>query len=52
MPDHIHCLLAALTDPPENGVERGFGVIKRRFACLHNELRLEPKKVSKVIELW
>ena len=31
------------------GVERAYGQLKRRFQCLHCELRLEPGKVCKVI---
>ena len=30
-------------------VERSFGQVKRRFACLHGEVRLSPAKTCKVI---
>ncbi len=29
-----------------NAIERGFGTLKRRFACLHNEMRMSPQKVT------
>lgn len=33
-----------------SGVERAIGHWKRRFNCLHNEIRLEPKKTCKVVD--
>lgn len=32
-----------------NTVERTFGVLKRRFHCLHGELRMSPSRVCKII---
>lgn len=32
-----------------NTVERTFGVMKRRFHCLHGELRMSPARVCKII---
>jgi len=32
-----------------NTVERAFGVLKRRFHCLHGELRMTPDRVCNII---
>ena len=32
-----------------NSIERCFGVLKRRFHCLHGELRMQPERVCKII---
>ena len=30
-------------------VEQTFGILKRRFSCLHGELRLEPARACQVV---
>ncbi|XP_046873620.1 putative nuclease HARBI1 [Hypomesus transpacificus] len=40
--NHAHC-------KTRNTVERNFGVLKRRFHCLHGELRMSPARVCKII---
>lgn len=32
-----------------NVIERCFGVLKRRFHCLHGELKMKPERVSNII---
>lgn len=32
-----------------NSIERCFGVLKRRFHCLHGEIRMRPERVCKII---
>ncbi|KAL2085042.1 hypothetical protein ACEWY4_020560 [Coilia grayii] len=32
-----------------NTIERAFGVLKRRFHCLHGELRMIPERVCKIV---
>jgi hypothetical protein len=32
-----------------NSIERCFGVLKRRFHCLHGEIRMRPQRVCKII---
>jgi len=31
-------------------IERAFGILKRRFHCLHTELRLQPEKMMAICE--